>query len=237
LAHKADPFFLLTLPNHLGDLNMALPSDTQGADSRLQVRFYKKSVQQEQESIEAGRPIYKDFDFVHICVAGDTLTEIDTYALHSHKQRFPIQWANYMNRQGAHDEEVVGTPVSEWPLVSKSQAEELRGMKFHTVESIANASDQQLQRMGMAVGMSPYSFRDKAKAFLNLATTAAETDKREQEINALKEELAKKDLETAKMKQETEAKLALMQEQMATILAAVGEKKPRKPKAVATEEA
>jgi hypothetical protein len=215
---------------------MSLPSDQQGADSRLQVRFYKKSVQQEQESIEAGRPIYKDFDFVHICVAGDTLTEIDTYALNSHKQRFPIQWANYMNRQGAHDEEIVGTPLTEWPLVSKSQAEELRAMKFHTVESIANASDQQLQRMGMAAGMSPYAFRDKAKAFLNLATTAAETDKREHEINALKEELAKKELETAKMKQETEAKLAQMQEQMATILAAVGEKKPRK-KTVATEEA
>jgi hypothetical protein len=215
---------------------MALPSDTQGADSRLQVRFYKKSVQQEQESIEAGRPIYKEFDFVHICVAGDTLTEIDTYALNSHKQRFPIQWANYMNRVGAHDEEVVGTPLSEWPLVSKSQAEEMRAMKFHTVESIANASDQQLQRMGMAAGMSPYAFRDKAKAFLNLATTAAETDKREAEINALKEELAKKELETAKMKAETEAKMAQMQEQMASILAAVGEKKTRK-KTVATEEA
>jgi hypothetical protein len=215
---------------------MALPSDTQGADSRLQVRFYKKSVQQEQESMDAGRPIYKDFDFVHICVAGDTLTEIDTYALNSHKQRFPIQWANYMNRQGAHDEEVVGTPISEWPLVSKSQAEELRAMKFYTVESIANASDQQLQRMGMAAGMSPYAFRDKAKAFLNLATNAAETDKREAEINALKEELAKKELETAKIRQETEAKMALMQEQMASILAAVGEKKTRK-KTVATEEA
>jgi hypothetical protein len=215
---------------------MALPSDTQGADSRLQVRFYKKSVQQEQESLEAGRPIFKEFDFVHICVAGDTLTEIDTYALNSHKQRFPIQWANYMNRVGAHDDEVVGTPLSEWPLVSKSQAEEMRAMKFHTVESIANASDQQLQRMGMAAGMSPYAFRDKAKAFLNLATTAAETDKREQEINALKEELAKKELETAKMKAETEAKMALMQEQMASILAAVGEKKTRK-KTVATEEA
>jgi hypothetical protein len=215
---------------------MGLPSDTQGADSRLQVRFYKKSVQQEQESIDAGRPIYKDFDFVQICVPGDTLTEIDTYALQNHKTRFPIQWANYMNRQGANDEEVVGTPLSEWPLVSKSQAEELRGIKFQTVESIANASDQQLQRMGMIAGMSPYSFRDKAKAFLNLATTAAETDKRESEINALKEELAKKDLETAKMKAETEAKMAQMQEQMASILAAVSEKKPRK-KTVATEEA
>ena len=205
---------------------MALPSDENNADSRLQVRFYKKPVHQEQESMDAGRPIYKEFDFVHICVAGDTLTEIDTYALANHKQRFPIQWANYMNRVGANDQEVVGTPVSEWPLVSKSQAEELRAMKFFTVEAIASASDQQLQRMGMAAGMSPYAFRDKAKTFLNLATSSAETDKREQEINSLKEELAKKDLETVKMKAETDAKLAQMQDQMTAILAAVGEKNP-----------
>ena len=215
---------------------MALPSDENNADNRLQVRFYKRPVQQENETQEAGRPIFKEFDFVHICVAGDTLTEIDTYVLNSHKQRFPQQWANYQNRVGANDEQLIGTPVSEWPLVSKSQAEELRAMKFHTVESIAGASDQQLQRMGMAAGMSPYAFRDKAKAFLNLATTAAETDKRESEINALKQELAKKDEETAKIKQDTDAKIANMQEQMATILAAVGEKKPRK-KTVATEEA
>lgn len=216
---------------------MALPSDEQGADARLQVRFYKRAVKQDQESLDAGRDIYKEFDFVHICVAGDTLTEIDTYALNNHKARFPIQWAQYQNRVGADDQEVVGTPVSEWPLVSKSQAEELRALKFKTVESVAGASDAQLQRMGMAAGMSPYAFRDKAKAFLNLATNAAETDKREAEINALKEELAKKDLENARIKAETDAKMALMQEQMASILAAVGEKKTRKTKAVATEEA
>ena len=34
------------------------------------------------------------------------------------------------------------------------------------------------------------------------------------------------------MKAETDAKLALMQEQMAAVLAAVGEKKTRKPKVV-----
>ena len=215
---------------------MALPSDEKHADSRLQVRFYKRPVQQEHESQEAGRPIFKEFDFVHICVAGDTLTEIDTYVLPSHKTRFPQQWANYMNRQGANEPDIVGTPVSEWPIVSKSQAEELRALKFHTVEAIAHASDQQLQRMGMAAGMSPYAFRDKAKSFLNLATASAETDKRDQELNSLREELAKKELETAKIKAETDAKLAQMQDQMAAILAAVGEKKPRK-KAVATEEA
>jgi len=213
---------------------MALPSDENNADSRLQVRFYKRPVQQEAETLASGRPIYKEFDFVHICVAGDTLTEIDTYALANHKTRFPIQWANYQNRLGADDQEVMGTPVAEWPLVSKSQAEELRAMKFHTVESIANASDQQLQRMGMAAGMSPYAFRDKAKSFLNLASNSAETDKRAQEIQELKEELAKKEAESVKMKAETDAKLALMQDQMAAILAAV---KPTRKKSVTTEEA
>jgi TRAP-type mannitol/chloroaromatic compound transport system substrate-binding protein len=91
--------------------------------------------------------------------------------------------------------------------------------------------------MGMAAGMSPYAFRDKAKAFLSLATSAAETDKRESEINALKQELAKKEQETVKMKAETDQKLAQMQEQMAAILAAVGEKKPRAKKIKEVEEA
>ncbi len=81
---------------------MALPSDEQNADSRLQVRFYKRPVQQEQESIEAGRPIFKEFDFVHICVAGDTLTEIDTYALPSHKTRFPLQLMKNFNSMKNH---------------------------------------------------------------------------------------------------------------------------------------
>jgi hypothetical protein len=213
---------------------MALESDLVNADSRLAVKFYKRAVRQEQESEAAGRPIYKEFDFVTIVVPGDNLTEIDTYVTENHKTRFSQQWRNYLDRVG-NSEGFVGTPLSEWTLVSKSQAEELRGLKFHTVESIANASDQQLQRIGMIAGMSPHSFRDKAKAFLNLATNTAEADKREAEINALKEEIAKKELETAKIKAETDAKLAQMQEQMTAILAAVGKPKGKKPKV--TEEA
>ena len=211
---------------------MALPSDENNADSRLQVRFYKRPVQQEAETLASGRPIYKEFDFVHICVAGDTLTEIDTYVLQSHKTRFPIQWANYQNRIGKDDQEVIGTPVAEWPLVSKSQAEELRAMRFYTVEAIAGASDQQLQRMGMAAGQSPYSFRDKAKSFLNLAKKASEIDQREQELESLRKENEAMRDESARNKAETDAKLVQMQEQMQQILMAVGEKKTRTRKVV-----
>ncbi len=64
---------------------MAIDSDNQDADSRLAVKFYKRAVQLEHESNEAGRPIFKDFDFVRIMVAGDNLTEIDTFARDSHK--------------------------------------------------------------------------------------------------------------------------------------------------------
>ena len=203
---------------------MAIESDIQGADSRLAVQFYKKSMKQEDASNEAGRPIFKEFDFVRIMIPGDNLTEIDTYAQESHKQRFPRQWAHYLNQTAGH-EDIVGTPLDQWPQVTRSQAEELRGLKFYTVEAIADCSDQQLQRIGMVAGMSPHNFRLKAKAFLNLANDSAEVAQRESELQALKEE-------NAKIKAETDAKLSKMQEQMEALLAAVAEKKPRtrKPK-------
>ena len=206
---------------------MAIDSDTQGADARLAVQFYKKSVKQDIASDEAGRPIFKEFDFVRIMIPGDNLTEIDTYAQESHKQRFPRQWAHYQNQMSSH-EDVIGTPLDQWPQVTRSQAEELRGLKFHTVESIADCSDQQLQRIGMVAGMSPHNFREKAKAFLNLANDSAEVAQREAELQALR-------AENDKIKAETDAKLAAMQEQMSALLAAVAEKTPKTRKTKVAE--
>jgi hypothetical protein len=201
---------------------MAIESDISNPDSRLAVKFYKRPVKLENESIEQGRPIFQEFDFIKILVPGDALTEIDTYVTEGHKTRFPIQWANYMNRQGS-EQSFSGTPITEWPQISVSQAEELKGIKFHTVESVANASDQQLQRIGMIAGMSPHNFRERAKTFLNLASESADISKREEELTQLREE-------NAKIKAETDAKLAEMQSQMTALLAAVGTKKPRKTK-------
>lgn len=201
---------------------MALPSDDLGADSRLAVTFYKRSMKQEDESIIAGRPIFKEFDFVRIDVPGDALTQIDTYANEGHKQRFPRQWAHYQNQVGNH-EQIVGTPIEEWTLISRSQADELKGIKFATVESIANASDLQIQKIGMIAGMNPYSFRDKAKAFLNLADQVGETNQREEELTKLRQE-------NATIKMEAEARAAKQQEQIDALMAMMAEKKPRKKK-------
>jgi len=206
---------------------MAIESDISNADSRLAVQFYKKSVKQDIASAEAGRPIFKEFDFVRIMIPGDNLTEIDTYAQESHKARFPRQWAHYQN-QVANHEDIIGTPLEQWPQVTRSQADELRGLKFHTVESIADCSDQQLQRIGMVAGMSPHNFRLKAKAFLNLANDSAEVAQREAELQALRQE-------NDKIKAETDAKLSKMQEQMEALLAAVAEKTPKTRKSKVAE--
>jgi hypothetical protein len=198
---------------------MALPSDENGADSRLAVTFYKRSMEQKDDSIAAGRPIFKEFDFVRICVPGDNLTEIDTYANDGHKARFPRQWAHYQNQTAGH-EQIIGTPIEEWTIISRSQADELKGIKFATVESVANASDQQLQRIGMIAGMSPFAFRDKAKSFLNLAEKVGDVNQREAEMEKLRQE-------NEALKAESDAKLAKQQAQIDALMAMMAEKKPR----------
>lgn len=203
---------------------MAIDSDIRGADENLYAEFYNKAVKQEFASLEAGRPIFADVTYVKIFTPSDQLNQIDTIAREDHKVRFPRQWAHFMNRQG-NQEKVVGTPVNQWPLITSANAEELRALKFFTVELIAHANDAQLQKLGMVAGMAGHTLRDKAKAFLNLANDSAEEAKREEELAKLREE-------NDRIKAETEAKLAAMQKQMEAVLAAVGEKKPRarKPK-------
>ena len=203
---------------------MAIESDVRGADENLYAEFYIKPVKQNFASEEAGRPIFADVVYVKIMTPSDQLTQIDTIAREDHKARFPRQWAYFQNKQ-AGMQQVVGTPVGEWPQLTASAAEELRALKFFTVELIANANDSQLQKIGMIAGMSPHSLRDKARAFLNLANDSAEEAKREAELQALRDE-------NEKIKAETDQKLAKMQEQMEALLAMAVEKKPRGKKKV-----
>jgi len=205
---------------------MAIQSDSNNADARLVAIFYKKPLQNNFKTEQEGRPIFDEVDMVKVYIAGDSLSVIDTLVREDHKTRFPMQWANFMNKTG-NDPHLSGTPLIHWPLISAAQAEELKALKFFTVENVAAASDAQLQKIGMLAGMSPHAFRDRAVNFLRIAKEESSANQHEEEIRTLRDE-------NAKIKAETDAKLAEMQVQMANILAAVGEKKPRgrKPKEV-----
>jgi hypothetical protein len=143
-----------------------------------------------------GRPIKYMADFIRIEIPGDMTSIIDTFVNDDHKKRFPIQWAHYQNdKQSQVDAH--GTLLKDWSLLTSAQASELKHFKFYTVEQIAEASDQQIQGIGMIVGMSGFAFRDRAKAFLAAAKDSSvvmqqadELRKRDSEIEELKRQVA-----------------------------------------------
>lgn len=199
---------------------MGIESDVVNADSRLAVRFYSSPIKNEFMSQKEGRPIFEDRDMITIYIPGDNTLTVDAEVREDHKQRFPLQWAHYQNKH-SDDPKNIGTPISEWPLVTPAMAEELRALKFYTVESIAMASDNQLQSIGMRAGMNAMVFRDRAKNYLNVAKDEANLSARDAEIKRLIEE-------NASLKAETDVKIKEMQEQMAQILAAVAKKEEPK---------
>ena len=161
-------------------------------DSRLWVRFYMRPLQNTFRTEAEGRPIFEDRLFIEIRIPGDNLNIIDRPAFDHDKARFPRHWAHFENTHGKDDQNI-GTPLSQWPFLRPSQVEELKALKFHTVEQVAFASDQQVGNIGMVAGMSPLSFRERAKLYLETAKDnsvavkqAEELKKREEEIAALK---------------------------------------------------
>jgi len=184
-------------------------------DAVLAVKFYQKEVQNQFATDQAGRPIMYMADYVRIEIPGNMLSIIDTVANDEHKKRFPIQWAQYQNEKTA-DGDVQGTLLRDWSLLTTAQAAEMRHYKFYTVEQVANASDAQISALGMLAGMAPFSFRDKARAYLDQAKDSSV-------VMAQAEELRRRDQEIQDLK-----------DQMQRLIAAT-ERKPGRPRKEATE--
>lgn len=166
-------------PNFLGARN---------PDAALVVRFHRKPIEQPFRTKEQGRPIFEDVDFIQIFTPGNQLNIIDTPVRPEHKARFPQQWAAYQASHGT-ESGFVGTPVTAWPFLTASQAEEFKAMKFFTVEQIANASDLQLQSLGMIGGANPQVIRARAQAYLNAASGAAPLESQAAELAEAKARL------------------------------------------------
>lgn len=192
-------------------------SNARNPDASLHVTFYKKTLQNNFETEKQGHPIFYDQDWVRIMIPGRNDLTIDEPMIAGHHDvRFPMQWARYKNSV-SEAEQVVGTPVTEWPAITRAQAEELKGKRFYTVEQIAECSDAQIA----ALGMNANHLRLKARAFLENAKGSALAQHQAAE-------LARKDQVIADL-QEGQKRLS---EQMQAILAGQPKKnkggRPRK---------
>ncbi len=152
------------------------------ADKSLAVRFFVLPVRDEMESAKEGRPIFKDVVHVEVRVRGARNEVVHKPVDELVKRRFRDAWRAY--EQG---EELTGqgTPLSEWPSMSKSQVEELKYFGFFTVEHLAGARDDVLNKFP---GLR--TLRDRARNFMELAKGNAPLEKIQGELDSTKSDLA-----------------------------------------------
>ena len=207
------------LASDLANPEFANPTDP---DARLHVEIFKQPLRNEFRSEKEGRAIFDEVVMISIQVPGDMTTKVVQPLREDHKMRFPRHWAYFDATQGKEALEI-GTPLSQWPILGPAQVEELRALKFRTVEQIAGASDQQLQRVGMAGGIDAMALRTRAQRFLTVAHDASTVDHATEALAKMQAEQAEKDAKHA-------ADMQAMQEKLDGLISMMAEKrKPGRP--------
>lgn len=157
-------------------------------------RFYIKSVKNNFRTETEGRPVFEDKEFVEILVPGDRKTVVDTLVKEEHKRRWPREYAAF---KAGQEIPIEGTPLEEWPQITRSQVEELKFAHIRTIEQLAGLPDDALNR---SVSMGGFALREKAQRHLEALKGSSQTE-------ALAAESARKDEIIADQKRQYEALL------------------------------
>lgn len=163
---------------------------TYGEDNNLYVEFENVAVFQEAESEKEGRAIYKEVPHVKILFPGDRtksvcrpIKENNDSSGPSDAERFPRQWTAFLAQQ---EQTAEGTPLTEWAMITKSQALELKSLHIHTVDALAILPDDRLQKMGIGAR----DLREKAKTWLDMANGGSQVSQLVNENKILKDDMA-----------------------------------------------
>lgn len=152
------------------------------ADKALAVRFYNKTVQDKAKSDKEGRPVFREKEYIEIRFPGNRTDAVARPATLDDKNRFYRHYDAFKRREEAPEE---GTPLSEWPMISRTQVEELAYFNVKTVEQLAAVADHQAQKF-----MGFNTLRDKARKFLEQSKRGVEAVQLERELASRDEQIA-----------------------------------------------
>lgn len=165
-----------------------------GDDKGLYVVFTDEAIEDTEASAKEGRPIYKIIPHVNIHIVGDKTRNIvrpvkmvSDGSSPADPERFPSQWTIYKNKSTVpHD----GTPITEWPPISKSVALELKGLNIHTVEALANVSDVNLTWMGArTLQAQAKAYLEKAKDNSDITQMQSENEQLRTDMDVLRKQI------------------------------------------------
>lgn len=182
---------------------------TGAGDEKLLVIFHWDILKDDAASIEQGRPIYRDTEFIRIFVPGDKTNVIDRPVRLGDKTRFPKQYEAFKAGKD-EDGQLDGTPLKDWPMVGRAQCAELHYFGIRTVEALADLRDDVCQKIPGLTSLKQTAgvWLQKAKSTAEAAKIAKQLD----EFRATNEGLQKTVTELADMNK-------ALQEQLRQILA------------------
>lgn len=144
------------------DFDPRVFEDRYSDDKRVWVKFFMNSVEDAKLTAEAGRPIFKEKEYVEIRSPGNESNIICRPVTEMDRNRFPRHYEQF--KAGISDV-VIGTPLAEMPWIKRSTADELKYLKIMTVEHLASVSDG---ICGKVAGL--YDLKAKAISYLDRAS-------------------------------------------------------------------
>lgn len=155
-------------------------------DAQLLVRFFYKTAEDKALTASEGRPMFKEVEYCEIRIRGNRDAQACRPATFADKKRFPRHYEAFQKRVELPEE---GTPLSEWPQISRSQIEELSFSSIKTVEHLSLASDTVLGRMHGGL-----SLKQRAATWLkasNATALIADNEAQKAKIKELEEKVEK----------------------------------------------
>ena len=172
-----------------------------GVIPEFEIKMIKNNYKSEKE----GRPIFDEVEWITIRVAGDRNNVVSSKVRDEHRQRFPHHYAVFKSGEQVANS---GTPLEEWPVITRSMAANLKALNITTVEELAGLSDQGI----INIGHGGRDLVNQAKAFIEMAKEgadpqhyAAENQRLNDEISRLKNqinEISEKMADYANLKQQ-----------------------------------
>lgn len=157
-------------------------------------RFWLRVLENKTESLKQGHPVHKEVEWVDLIIAGDKNNKPSMRVTEEHKMRFREEYQAFKDGVEAP---LNGTDIREWNSITRSRAEDLVKMGIRTVEDLAGAPDNAIQR----IGMGAREIVKKAQLFIGnkdeLGETKAQLAQLQKQVAEL---LAKKTKKKAKKK-------------------------------------
>ncbi len=158
-----------------------------GDDSNTHAEFEQVAVLNQKKSETAGCPQYDNVDFITIMFAGDKTKVVKKPVNEHYIARFPQQYSAY---KAGLSQAPNGYDITQWPILTKAEAMDLKARGIHTVEMMANIPDSACSFFGAT------QYREKARTTLSKAqdgsvvlAVKAENEVLKADIDALKEQI------------------------------------------------